>query len=175
MRNLELILRRSTAYFLDILFLFLVLAPLAFGVERLLDIQPQTNRQVWLAAILSFSVPVWSYFTLSDASKRGVTLGKRIMRISVSPLQSSSELTLGRGLLRTAIKLLPWELAHTFGFALADMVGEGARAAGLIGANVLTLLYFIVFVMTDGHRSIHDLVVGTQVKEAGAVITSQPG
>lgn len=163
MQKVMLILRRGLAYLLDILLLFLVLAPLAFVVERLLGIQPETGGQVWMAAILSFSIPVWAYFTLSDASESGASIGKRIMSIHVSPPAHRSKLSLGRALARTAVKLLPWELAHIFGFAVADRVGEGMRAAGLIGANILTLLYFVVFVVTGGHRSIHDLVVGTQV------------
>lgn len=116
-----------------------------------------------MATILSFSIPVWAYFTLSDASESGASIGKRIMGVHVSSSAHHSKLSLGRALARTALKLLPWELAHVFGFAVADSVGEGMRAAGLIGANVLTLLYFVVFVVTGGRRSIHDLIVGTRV------------
>lgn len=163
MKSLELILRRAVAYFLDVFFLFLVLAPLAFVVEYLLGIQPQTSGQVWMAAILSFSIPVWTYFTLSDASKNGASIGKTIMGIHVSRLERSARLSLQRALARTAAKLLPWELAHVFGFALADTVGDQVRAAGLVAANVLTLLYFAAFVVTGGRKSIHDLVVSTQV------------
>lgn len=163
MKSIELILRRSVAYFLDIFFLFLILAPLAFVVEYLLGIQPQTSGQVWMAAIISFSIPVWTYFTLSDASKNGASVGKTIMGIHISRLEPFAKLSLQQALARTATKLLPWELAHVFGFALSDTVGDKVRAAGLVAANVLTLLYFVAFVITGGRRSIHDLVVSTQV------------
>jgi uncharacterized RDD family membrane protein YckC len=39
-------------------------------------------------------------------------------------------------------------------------------AAGLIGANVLIVLYLAIFVLTAGHRSVHDYVAGTQVVRA---------
>ncbi len=162
-KNPALILRRSAAYLLDILILFIVLAPFAYLIESVLGLRPQTSGQVWIAAVLSFSVPVWLYFTLSDASQLGATIGKRIVGVRVIALGDSQTITYSHALARTALKLLPWELAHVFGFALADRVGDIVRSLGLVAANLLVVLYVVVMVIHAGRRSIHDLIAGTQV------------
>jgi uncharacterized RDD family membrane protein YckC len=162
-KQVALILRRSAAYLLDILLLFIVLAPFAYLIESVSGLRPQTSGQVWIAAILSFSIPVWLYFTLSDASQTGATLGKRIMGVRVTALADTQTITYSRALSRTALKLLPWELAHVFGFALADRVDDVVQSLGLVAANLLVVLYAAAMVIHAGRRSIHDLLVGTQV------------
>jgi hypothetical protein len=54
-------------------------------------------------------------------------------------------------------------MAHIFGFALAEQVGEAAQTAGLLAANGLLLAYLAVLVATRGRRSVHDLLVKTEV------------
>lgn len=68
-----LIMRRTTAYLIDVVLLFVVLAPTAFLVEAIFGFRPATNSQVWVAAVMSFSIPAWSYFLISDLSQRGMT------------------------------------------------------------------------------------------------------
>lgn len=154
--------KRTTAYLLDVALLFAVLAPAALLVERWFNIKVQTPQQVWIATVLSFSLPAWSYFVLSDRSESGATIGKRLLRLRVTGVKGS-RVSLARALARTAVKLLPWETAHIFGFALAGQVGPAAQTAGLIGANVLTVAYFVSMLATGGRRSIHDLIVKTEV------------
>ncbi len=157
-----LIIKRSTAYLIDICLLFAILAPAATLVERALGIFPRTPYQVWLATVMSFSIPAWLYFLLSDCSRSGATLGKKILHLRVAQVDGAGVGWL-RALARTAIKLLPWEMAHIFGFALAEQVGAALQAAGLIAANVLVLVYLVVLILNHGRRSIHDLVVKTEV------------
>jgi len=160
--NLRFSLKRVGAYVVDILLLFVILASAATVVEQSLRISPQTPRQVWLATVLSFSIPVWLYFTLADHSRSGATIGKKVFRLRVLRVPGS-RLSLPRSFARTALKLLPWELAHLFGFALAAEVGAGVQAAGLIVANALVVIYLAVLLATGGRQSVHDLLVHTEV------------
>jgi len=162
-KSSELILRRSTAYILDIILLFLVLAPTAFLVEAIFDIQPQTRSQVWVAAVMSFSIPAWAYFLVSDLSHKGATVGKRIMKVRVVST-TSDDLNFGRALIRTAVKLLPWETAHIFGFALADSISESVLVTGLVVSNLLVLVYLVVLFMNSGKKSMDDFPARTEVE-----------
>lgn len=160
--NLKLVLKRIAAYLIDIALLFAILAPAALLVERLLRITPQNAYQVWLAAVLSFSLPAWLYFCLSDQSKTGATLGKKILGVRVFSTKAD-RINLWRALARTAIKLLPWELAHIFGFGLAEQVSSQVQSAGLIASNALVIAYLAIFLVTGGKRSLHDILVHTEV------------
>ncbi len=161
-QEVELIIRRFAAYIVDVVLLFIVLAPTVLFVETVFDFQPATNRQVWIAAVMSFSIPAWSYFLLSDLSRNGMTVGKKLLKIKVT-LVTLNSLSFSRALLRTAIKLLPWELAHIFGFALADSISQPAQSAGLVAANFLIFIYLIILVFTAGKKSLHDVIAKTNV------------
>jgi len=161
--NFALAVRRITAYLIDIILLFVVLAPAATLVEWLLNLSPQTPRQVWIATVLSFSIPTWLYFLLSDHSTSGATLGKRLLQIRVT-MTNGNRPSLKRSFARTAIKLLPWEMVHVFGFALADELNVAMQSAGLIAANILLFFYLAITFASRGRRSLHDLLVGTQVR-----------
>lgn len=163
--TIQLLVRRSAAYCLDILLLFLVLAPVAFLVESAAGIRPESGFQVWVAAVTSFSLPVWAYFTLCDASRSGATLGKRAMKLQVVRQEHAGRLTVTRALARTALKLLPWELAHIFGFALAGAVSDAVQMSGLAAGNGLALVYLGTAAASGGRRSVHDYAVPTAVVE----------
>mgnify|MGYP001027524896 FL=1 len=157
-----LLLKRLAAYLIDICLLFAVLAPTTLLVEQVLGLFPRTPYQVWVAAVVSFSIPTWLYFLFSDCSRSGATVGKKILRLKVTQA-GGARVGLLRSLARTAVKLLPWEMAHIFGFALAEQVGPTFQAAGLIAANGLALIYGAVLVARRGRCSVHDLAVRTEV------------
>jgi uncharacterized RDD family membrane protein YckC len=157
-------MRRSVAYVFDVVLLFAVLAPLAFVVRSLVDVRPHTGFEIWIMTVTTFSIPVWLYFALCDASRTGATLGKRAFGVAVAPDGGSGRVSLPRALVRTAVKLAPWELAHLVGFALAGVLGPAVRTAGLVVANVLALVWFGSAVATGGARSVHDLAAGTRVR-----------
>ena len=71
-------------------------------------------------------------------------------------------------MLRTAVKLLPWELVHLFGFALAPQAGDltVAQSVGLAAANVLVVIYLVCALVTRGRRSVHDYVARTVLSAA---------
>ncbi|MBD3375796.1 hypothetical protein GF406_12240 [candidate division KSB1 bacterium] len=168
--NVELIIRRSGAYVIDVILLFVVIAPTAFLVKAIFGFQPTTYSQVWIAAIMSFSIPAWSYFLYSDLSWKGMTIGKRLLKVKVISI-NSNDLNFGRALQRTAIKLLPWEFAHIFGFALADTISQTAVTAGLIAANLLIIIYLVILVMNAGKKSLHDVFAKTKVVLSNKVAT----
>lgn len=166
----SLMLRRSLAFLADILLLFVVLAPLGFLIQQLLGIKPTNGSGVAVTLLWNFSLPAWSYFTLSDCSDRGSTPGKRLLGIRLRS-RSHQGISFGRALLRTAVKLLPWELAHIAAFALSADLSQfsASQSIGIGLANVLWLTYLLVAVITKGKRSIHDFVAGTEVQQNGGL------
>ena len=160
-----LILRRSAAYFVDVALLFAALGPMAFLVRSVVGVRPVTGFEIWVVTLTSFSIPVWLYFALCDASRTGATVGKRVVGLAVRPHGPSGRVGLPRAVLRTAVKLAPWEIAHVVGFALADVIGPAVQMTGLVVANVLAVVWFGSAVVTGGSRSVHDLAAGAQVVE----------
>jgi uncharacterized RDD family membrane protein YckC len=162
-------LRRSAAYAIDIVLLFVVLGPLGFGIQGLTATTPSTGREIWHALLLQFSLPAWLYFTIADASARGATFGKRWLGLRVASVTANGatepRLTWPRALARTAVKLLPWELTHVAAFALAPDDGSFTvlQGIGLTIANVLAIAWFVVAIRTRGQRSVHDFAAGSRV------------
>lgn len=158
--------RRIAAYVLDSLILFVVLAPLGQGLQRWFGLAPPRSGPALARMIAwNFSLPTWLYLLLSDRSRHGMTLSKRLMRIQVRGRQGG-RLTTSRALLRTAIKLLPWELVHWFAFARSTDLTQFRpdQALGVAVANTLALGYLGVTMTTKGRQSVHDVLVGTWVQ-----------
>lgn len=147
--------------------LFAVLAPAGWVVQRALGVSPSTGPQIWATLLLNFSLPVWAYFAVADASRGGATIGKWWLRLRASRLDGSRIRGM-QALGRTAAKLLPWELVHLAAFALQQEVGRVStvQVIGLVVANGLALAYFACAALTGGRRSIHDLVARTTVGPA---------
>ncbi len=157
-----LFVRRAAAYIVDIALLFGVLFPLGWLAVLVLNFSPGSGLQIWQATLLNFSLPAWLYFTLSDSLWGGQTLGKRWFKLKVTGSNSQPPGVL-RALLRTAIKLLPWELAHVGGFALEGLPVLQWTSIGL--SNLLIVAYLLVLIPTHGQRSLHDIVARTQVQQ----------
>lgn len=162
----RLVRRRVSAYLLDIVLLFAVLGPAGWLTQWTLGFSPTTGPQIWATLLLNFSLPSWIYFTASDASTRGATFGKRWSGIQVSR-EDGGRVHGMQALGRTAVKLLPWELVHASVFGLskdADQFSIG-QSVGLVVANALAVAYLACAVLTRGRRSLHDMAVGTVVRE----------
>jgi uncharacterized RDD family membrane protein YckC len=173
-----LLCRRVTAYFVDIVLLFLVLAPVGQLVRFVINwpVLPCSGQEIWLASALNFSLPTWIYFVLADSLARGGTIGKRLVSLKVVR-SVGGRVGMARSMARNAVKLLPWETAHVSAFALS---GDSAnlelmQMIGLTIANGLAVLYFVVAACTRGRRSVHDYVAATEVclAESGKVRWSQ--
>ncbi len=159
------LIKRSTAYILDILLLFLLLAPLGFLVSWVVGLRmPQTGPEIWRSLLWNISIPSWLYFGLSDYSQMGATLGKRLLKLRVVN-NEHQRLSVRTAVLRTAVKLLPWELVHLSAFALSQDMGSftTVQMVLLTVANLLTLVYVGVAAFMHGQQSVHDFVAKTQV------------
>lgn len=162
----QIFIRRVIAYGLDILLLFLILAPIGFLVQWLLGLPlAQTGPALGRTILWNFSLPVWLYFIGCDASPFGATVGKRLVRIQVRTL-TGAQVRGWRALGRTAIKLLPWELVHLTAFTLSADLAQftAAQTFGLTLDNGLLIIYLAVALWTRGRRTLHDFVVGTRVQ-----------
>jgi uncharacterized RDD family membrane protein YckC len=93
------------ALYLIVLTLVAVAIPSTTRVFR----TPATAQAV---GVLFLTLPVMLYFSLGEASRHEATPGKRAVGIVVVRA-SGKPMTLSRGLLRNALKFVPWELAHT--------------------------------------------------------------
>jgi uncharacterized RDD family membrane protein YckC len=159
--------RRVAAYALDVTLLATLLIPIAFGLQLLLGYRPTTGAGIWLASLVTISLPTWAYFTLSDASTTGATLGKRALGVRAS-FVNGRRITIGSAFVRTVIKLVPWELTHValFGISVELGIFSGLQIGLLWLVYALLALYLVVALRTAGERSVHDLVAGTAVRRA---------
>lgn len=115
-------------------------------------------------AFLVVTLPVTLYFALFERSRGQATPGKRRMRLRVERWDGR-RLGLARSLGRTALKFLPWELAHACIWQVRFAAPESQTlvSAGfvlvwvLVGANAWSLL------ADPARRTLYDRVLGTRV------------
>lgn len=170
----QLILRRLLAYIFDIGFLY---ALLGGGLQTLtgrifgfpdLELLSQSPLKLEGWVLLSISLPTWLYFIISDLHG-GATLGKRLFGLRTRTT-TGDRIGIKQALLRTALKLLPWELTHFSILVPNPLWNPGAEAAvsqmiGITAANLLLLLYLAILVIRQGQRSLHDIAAGTLVTQ----------
>jgi len=168
--------RRFLALFIDWL-IILAYASLLFGGVLLvthfwLHHLPNLVRLYgpWGAHLVGFvalTLPVGLYFIATEASVGHASLGKRIAKIRVKST-SKNRLGVGRTTIRTAIKLLPWELAHTAIYWLVAATEQHRNPSTLtvillVLANILPLVYIAYVVFRRDHRAPHDMFAKTIV------------
>lgn len=108
--------------------------------------------------------PVLLYSALSDASSQRATWGKRRMRLEVSDAVGN-RLGTGRSLARTAVKFVPWELAHTCVWQI--------RFAEDPAAPVYTWGFVAVWILVAANLfsiGVHPLARGWHDRIAGACV-----
>lgn len=114
-----------------------------------------------LAQLVTGVLPVWAYLTAGDATGAG---SKRSAGLRVVGADGGTA-PLARLALRSAVKLLPWQLAH---LALGRLIGPGRRsprvaAAGFGAALGLAGTSVAVAASRPDGRALHDLAAGTRV------------
>lgn len=136
----------------------------------LLGGSPGTSGQSpWLFDLLAFVTlvfPVILYFALCEASAARATWGKRRAGLMVVSSRGG-RLTLGQSLLRSGLKFVPWQLAHTALFHIPGWpmnMGSmpGLAMAGLALAYGLVGIYLLGLVI-GSHRTAYDRVANTLV------------
>lgn len=118
-----------------------------------------------LTGFVVLTLPVTLYFALSEASAAGATWGKRRMRLRVLT-DDGRQLSLGRSLLRSAVKFMPWELAHASIWQFRFAAGDASQLLPTVGLAVTWLLVAITIlsVLLDRRRrALHDRVARTVV------------
>lgn len=124
----------------------------------------------WGAHALGFvalTLPVGIYFIATELSSSHASIGKRLMRIHVVTVRKG-RLSARQTVLRTVVKLLPWELAHTAIYWLVDATRRHSQPSFatqglLLLANVLPIIYVAWVVVRRDHRGPHDFAAQTAV------------
>ena len=106
----------------------------------------------------------WLYFTLIEQSARQATFGKRLFHLQIAHV-TGSRIGFWRALLRTVVKLLPWELTHVTLLIPVPMWWDPSPGfrVGLIVVYLLIGIYLGVMFLNRRRQSIHDLVLNTVV------------
>lgn len=124
------------------------------------------------AQLLGFALlvlPVGIYLFASEASPKHATLGKRAMGLRVVDNLTGDSPSWWRVVVRTVVKLLPWEFAHFFVWHTVAAASSGTTVfpawvlAGLIVADLLPLVYVAFVLFQRDRRGPHDLAAGTRV------------
>lgn len=168
--------RRAAAYAIDI--------AVAYGIFLAIQtcISPVRSRfdPGWMASaphfegyiLLTISLPVWCYFAFSEGSPWQATLGKRLLGLRVTGVGGDRP-RIGRAFLRTAVKLLPWELSHlTIALPTPLLIDPNSGALdwargefrpGFIVVYALLGITLATLALTPRRRALHDLVADTVV------------
>jgi len=128
------------------------------GVLRLLDLDFHTPTAWDMYAFATLVAPVAVTSALLEASPRQATPGKRRLGLVVVDVEGR-RLNRTRSLARSAVKFVPWQMAHTAVFQLL----AGSTATGYIVLSILVVASILTMVVDSQHRALHDLIAGTQV------------
>ncbi|WP_214318210.1 RDD family protein [Nonomuraea sediminis] len=140
------------------------------AVAYLLGFRPPTGGSLVVADLVITGLtvlPVWVYLVASEAGTAQASWGKR--RAGLVVTAAGGRPGLGRIMVRNAVKLLPWELAH-----LAVLRFWTVRGDSVIAVPALVLCYALVGVtvalamLRRDRAALHDLVAGTRVLERPA-------
>jgi uncharacterized RDD family membrane protein YckC len=173
----NLLFRRAAAFFLDSLLIFGVVVAVAqwlifVPLRRQILTSEDWFRSGWNTeayTLLTISLPVWLYFILFELSAWQATPSKRLFRLRTTDLSGKTRIGLKQVILRTLLKLLPWEIAHLTNNLPVPMwydLNPGFRL-GFAIVPILIILYIILVLVTPKHQGLHDLVANTVVRIDG--------
>lgn len=117
-----------------------------------------------LTGFFMMTLPVSLYFIFCECSKWQGTLGKIKMGIRVVD-GFGQRIGFGRAAFRTAIKFLPWEVAH-FGIwrlMLPSSFSEITVYVILNAVNLGILIYLIIPLTNKKRKNVYDWIAGTEV------------
>jgi uncharacterized RDD family membrane protein YckC len=119
------------------------------------------------AGFVALTLPVGLYLAFSEAGPRGATIGKRRLGIRVIGADGSV-VSIRRSLLRTGLKLAPWELSHAiiWRYANPGSAPEALLTAGLVLVWGLVGANLAAAVLDERRRTIYDRLSRTRVVHA---------
>lgn len=120
-----------------------------------------------LIGFITLTLPVGLYFYFTESGKYHASVGKRVLKIKIQNT-GNFEVTKKQIAVRTIIKFLPWEFAHTFVHQVVFYSQNNGTPpvwvmVGLTIANLLPLIYVGMIIFRKDHRGPHDLVAKTLV------------
>jgi len=122
------------------------------------------------AAFLTLTLPVALYFALSEAAPAQATLGKRALGLRVTTTEGG-RVPLGHSLVRSAVKLAPWEVAHTAIWHTPGQPFVSSPAAWNVAGYTVALggaAWYVAALFVGSRRTPYDHVAGTRVMEGAA-------
>lgn len=120
-----------------------------------------------LSAFLLLVLPVILYFALFESSSRQATWGKQKLGLRVTGTHGE-RLSLGRSLVRSIIKFVPWELTHAClwripGWPFNPQTPSPIITAELILVWVIVGVYVISLLVSKKHQALYDMIAGSYV------------
>lgn len=114
-------------------------------------------------------LPTGLYLAVGEAGRHQAAWGKRRAGLQVVTAAGGRP-GVGRIVLRTAVKLLPWQLAH---IAVARLILDVDDPVTTWGSDALSLLLAALTIgmawRDPQHRALHDRVAGTRVVPAAGL------
>jgi len=168
--------KRLKAFMIDYLIILayiLVLAGVNYGIilsrGTLEEISPFFASPIVKDAIafLTLILPVILYFTLQERSPKQATWGKRKAGIRV--VNANGETLTGiQGFVRSLVKFLPWQIAHTSiyhieGLPFAPIDPSPMVVAGFALVYLLVGIYIASALISKKHRTPYDWAAGSFV------------
>lgn len=136
------------------------------GIHLFDPSQPERNQ---LLVILLLTIPIASYFAISEASKWQATIGKRCMKLFVTT-QQGHPLSLKQSLLRAFLKFIMWEYFHTILWQWEGWPSnpQPPTTVQIVAMSIGWLLMALMFagIFLRSRRTIYDDI-------SGAVVTTR--
>jgi uncharacterized RDD family membrane protein YckC len=120
-----------------------------------------------LMAFITLILPICLYFTLEESSAKQSTWGKRKTRIRVVNA-NGGRLRRGQAFVRSLVKVLPWQIAHTClfhipGWPMAVRTVPSAVTIGFVLVYVLAGIFIATVFISKKHRTPYDWAAGSTV------------
>lgn len=113
-----------------------------------------------ILAFITVIMPVILYFSLQESSTYRATFGKRWAKIRVVNPQGA-RLTIWQTLLRSVVKFLPWQLAHTSVIYIQFGNQSPVFIVGALLSQGLVIIYIVFLLFSKKHQTPYDLIAGT--------------
>ncbi len=165
---MKLSIRRLIAYWLDFVLLAIVLVSIQWLIYKTTSGFPfdflNKGYEIEIWVLLSMSLPVWLYFIYCELYKQQ-TIGKRVLKLKVTN-EEGSKININQALLRTFIRLLPWEVTHVIILVPKPWwnIEEPENQYLIYIPNIIMFLYILVLFANRGDKGVHDYIVKTSVK-----------
>jgi uncharacterized RDD family membrane protein YckC len=160
---------RAAAMAFDLLLIFAYIGML-FIVGWILKLTSLVEQRLISAitrdfvAFIVLIFPVVLYFSLQESSIRQTTIGKQKMGLQVINANGGRLSTI-QSFLRSGLKFLPWQMAHTSVSQLTSGNESPIILAISILAQGLVIINLLILMIDKRHRTLYGWLSGTSVVE----------